>query len=73
MECKFCGKEIGAAKYLSQKNGSCSECTNTCMKKCPDSSSVLGWHYEPCVSCENNPYRTRHIWNGKEWVKNDRY
>jgi hypothetical protein len=73
VECKFCGKEIGTAKYLSQNEGSCSECTGVCMKKCKKASSVKGWHNEPCVSCENNPYRKRYAWDGKEWIASDRH
>lgn len=74
MECKFCGKEIGTAKYLSQKDGSCSDCTSFCMKKCPNASTTtMSWHKEPCISCGNNPYQGKHIWNGREWIASDRH
>lgn len=62
MKCKFCGKEVQTEKYLSnvfEKNGiTCGICTEYCYKKCElgKSGKVQGWHYEPCISCSNNPY-----------------
>lgn len=32
--CKFCRKPIKTAKYLSDFEKSCGECTIHCMKKC---------------------------------------
>ncbi|MEE0900681.1 MAG: hypothetical protein UIM25_07265 [Bacteroidales bacterium] len=60
MKCKFCGKEVHTEKYLSvnEKDISCGECTSYCMKTCElgKSGKVQGWHFEPCLSCKNNPY-----------------
>lgn len=73
-ECKFCGKRFNAAYFISKKEYTCGECSAYCMKKCPlASSTTMSWHREPCVSCEHNPYKLRHTWNRKEWVKNDRH
>jgi hypothetical protein len=63
MICKFCGKKISAEKFISPANGgvSCGECTEYCTKKCSlgKSGKVQGWHFEPCKSCEKNPYNKR--------------
>ena len=71
-ECKFCGKIFNAAYFISKKEYTCGECSSFCMKKCAYASTHLAsWHKEPCVSCELNPYKLRHTWNGERWVKND--
>ena len=61
MTCKFCGKEVSKEKYLHQPKGgvSCGECTSYCTKKCEigKSGKVKGWHFEPCLNCEKNPYK----------------
>lgn len=61
MICKFCGREVLKEKYLSEKETdiTCGECTSYCMKKCElgKSGKIQGWHFEPCLSCENNPYK----------------
>lgn len=63
MTCKFCGKKVNTEKYLHQpKSGiSCGKCTSYCNKKCElgKSGEVQGWHFEPCLSCEENPYKRR--------------
>ena len=70
--CKFCGKEVRMAHYLSQSERSCGECTQHCMRKCElMKTNTLSWHKEPCIKCEHNPYRSKYEWNGKEWIKND--
>ena len=60
MKCKFCGKEFSTEKFLSSPTGglSCGECTSYCTKKCDlgKSGKVQGWHFEPCLKCERNPY-----------------
>ena len=71
-KCKFCGREIDVAKYLSQTEYTCGLCSAHCMKNCElASKTTTSWHREPCVSCEKNPYRIKHAWNGKEWERND--
>ena len=62
MICKFCGKEFTTEKFLSPSNGglSCGECTSFCMKKCKIDKK--GWHFEPCLSCVDNPYRKNKVW-----------
>lgn len=60
MICKFCGKEIPIEKYLhTPEFGICANCSSYCHKKCElgKSGSVQGWHFEPCLSCEKNPYK----------------
>ena len=58
--CKFCGKEINTAKYISQSESSCGECTRYCMEKCEKVKTMpialVGWHTETCKNCEYNPY-----------------
>jgi hypothetical protein len=72
-ECKFCGKLFSTAHYIGKKDYSCGECTAHCMTMCTTASATTtSWHKEPCVACELNPYKLRHTWNGKEWVKIDR-
>lgn len=74
MLCKFCGKEIKTEKYLrpEKEDGSCSECTQYCMKKCKKSSGAgMSWHKEPCINCKHNPYKTKYRWSGERWVKDD--
>ena len=50
-------------KYLSagEKDITCGECTSYCTKKCGlgKSGKVQGWRFEPCLSCEKNPYKRR--------------
>lgn len=70
--CKFCGKIVKTPSNLGYKHFnpddvSCSECGKYCMKECEKASSVQGWNYEPCVSCEHNPYRALHVWEGNKW------
>ena len=61
-ECKFCGGPlVGAGR-------SCPTCGKYCREKCKVAYSVRGWNYEPCVSCEHNPYRQRYEWDGGKWV-----
>ena len=68
--CKFCGKKVSSEKYLSNPSRYCGECSSYCMKQCPKASLCsTSWHKEPCVSCEHNPYRIKHTWSGKEWIK----
>lgn len=61
MTCKFCGKEVRREISLKSayKDATCGECTSYCYKKCDlgKSGKVQGWHFEPCLSCENNPYK----------------
>ena len=63
MTCKFCGKEVNTEKYLHQPKGgvSCGQCTSYCTKQCKlgKSGNVQGWHFEPCLSCRENPYKRR--------------
>lgn len=63
MKCKFCGKEFSTEKFISPpKEGlSCGECTSYCMKKCDlgKSGKAQGWHFEPCLKCEKNPYNQK--------------
>lgn len=70
--CKFCGKPIKNAPHFlgdESRQYSCGECSSFCMKQCPQSAkSGISWHKEPCVSCNHNPYKINHIWNGTEWV-----
>ena len=67
MKCKFCGREVHTEKYLSasEKDITCGECTVYCTKKCEigKSGKVQGWHFEPCLSCDKNPYKRR-VLNG---------
>ena len=68
--CKFCRKPIKTAKYLSDFEKSCGECTIYCMKNCEKIlTSMTNWHVEPCVSCKHNPYQKNYIWNGEQWQK----
>ena len=61
--CKFCGGGLnGRGEWRA-----CASCGRYCREKCPIATEVRGWHFEPCVSCEHNPYRQRHVWNGKRW------
>ena len=68
MFCKFCGKEVHTEKYLHQSKDdvSCGECASYCTKKCElgKSGKVQGWHFEPCLSCDKNPYKRRAL-NGQ--------
>lgn len=61
MRCKFCGREVQTEKYLStnKEDITCGECTTYCMKKCKlgKSGKVQGWHFEPCLTCNKNPYK----------------
>lgn len=66
--CKFCGKPL-VGERADWKY--CQTCGNYCMKKCKLAASGVTWHKEPCVSCENNPYRLRHVWDGEKWTKED--
>lgn len=69
--CKFCGKELNVEKYLTPQHTSCGECTSFCMKQCEIASkTTTSWHKEPCISCDRNPYKIRHKWNGERWVEN---
>lgn len=71
-KCKFCGRDIHVEKYLSKSEYSCGKCSEHCMKNCKLASSCsTSWHKEPCVSCDKNPYRIKHTWDGERWVKND--
>ena len=63
--CKFCG---GPLVRLAGHGLSCPTCGRYCLDKCQQTMSVRGWHYEPCASCEHNPYRLRYEWNGGKWV-----
>jgi hypothetical protein len=62
-KCKFCGKEFSTEKFISPSNGglSCGKCTSYCTTKCElgKSGKAQGWHFEPCLSCEKNPYKWR--------------
>ena len=71
--CKLCGKEFSSGYYIYKESSpTCGLCSEYCMKKCKiASNTTTSWHSEPCISCTNNPYRIKHKWNGKEWVKND--
>lgn len=61
MKCKFCGREVHIEKYLSacEKDITCGECTAYCTKNCElgKNGKVQGWHFEPCLSCDKNPYK----------------
>lgn len=63
MKCKFCGREVHREKYLSANKDdvTCGQCTEYCTKKCNlgKSGKVQGWHFEPCINCQNNPYNKR--------------
>jgi hypothetical protein len=65
MKCKFCGREVHREKYLSanKKDITCGECTSYCMKKCElgNSGKSQGWNFEPCLTCDKNPYKTKNI------------
>ena len=60
MKCKFCGKETPHEKYLSTnaENITCGKCTTYCTKKCEigKSGKTQGFHFEPCLTCDKNPY-----------------
>lgn len=60
MVCKFCGQEFTTEKYTAPAVGAlgCGTCTAYCTKKCERGrhGAVQGWHFEPCLSCEHNPY-----------------
>lgn len=74
MICKFCGKELNdKERYLRRESddGSCVECTSYCMKICEKASSIKGWNFEPCISCNHNPYKLQHTWNGRKWIQNE--
>jgi len=62
MKCKFCGGEVHEERYLSKKaeDSTCGRCTSYCLKKCElgKSGRAPGWHFEPCKSCERNPYKS---------------
>jgi len=64
--CKFCGgpKSAGSGDWRS-----CPTCGMYCMKKCPIASSGVTWHKPPCITCEHNPYKIRHVWNGERWER----
>lgn len=67
MICKFCGREVHAERYLSAKDNDvyCGQCASHCVKKCElgKSAKVQGWHFEPCLSCGQNPYNKKEqIW-----------
>lgn len=71
-KCKFCGNDVHIEHYLHKNEYSCGKCSEYCMKYCEIASKCdTSWHKEPCTSCEHNPYRLNHTWNGKEWNKND--
>lgn len=60
MKCKFCGQEFSTENFLHPASAelSCGKCTAYCTTKCElgKSGKVQGWHFEPCLSCEMNPY-----------------
>ena len=61
--CKFCGGPLAG-------NGDwkhCPTCGKYCMCKCEGAADGRNWHKEPCITCEHNPYRIRHIWDGERW------
>jgi hypothetical protein len=62
-KCKFCGGEVQTERYLTAKEAdvTCGKCTSYCTKKCDlgKSGKVQGWHFEPCLSCEHNPYNKK--------------
>ena len=61
--CKFCGGPLtGNGEWQH-----CPTCGIYCMRKCQIASSGVTWHTEPCITCEHNPYRLSHVWNGKRW------
>lgn len=63
-KCKFCGGPLSAG---SGEWKHCPTCGDYCMKKCKLAATGVTWHKEPCVSCEHNPYRLRHMWDGEKW------
>lgn len=67
--CKFCGGTLNGRGEWS----ACPTCGKYCRGKCPIASSGVTWHKEPCISCEHNPYRLRHIWDGEKWVNTVQY
>ena len=63
--CAFCGGErVGNGDWKH-----CPTCGKYCMTKCKIASSGVTWHKEPCISCEHNPYRLKHRWNGNKWER----
>ena len=71
MKCKFCGAELPTEAYLSKYTVTCAKCIRYCNQVCQKhNDGLLSWHKEPCVSCENNPYRRRYRWDGK-WILKD--
>lgn len=60
MVCKFCGRKIQTEKYTAPASGgrTCGVCAAYCTKQCEigKSGKAPGWHFEPCLSCEKNPY-----------------
>lgn len=69
--CKFCGKEINALRWNGNpRSYNCFGCVKYCMEKCELALRTdTSWHTEPCVSCEHNPYKSLHKWDGEKWVK----
>lgn len=70
-QCKFCGKPINVLKWIGDdREYHCGECVCYCMDKCELAlNSNTSWHKEPCVSCEHNPYKIMHKWDGEKWTK----
>lgn len=67
-ECSICGGPIDGAKYQGAQN--CGKCGRYCYQNCKLASSTFtSWHKEPCVSCERNPYKALHSWDGEKWVR----
>ena len=64
--CKFCGRELVGSRADAKH---CPVCGQYCLRKCEKAAHVQGWHFEPCVSCEMNPYRQNHVWTGEKWIK----
>lgn len=63
VKCKFCGADIDLPNFIHYPcyvgSYTCGKCTSYCFKQCPigKSGETQGWHYEPCLSCDNNPYK----------------
>lgn len=70
-QCKFCGKPINVLKWIGDdREYHCGECVRYCMDKCELAlNSNTSWHKEPCLSCEHNPYKIMHKWDGEKWTK----
>lgn len=66
LRCHFCGAPVEKETYPLNaildpewSKVSCGKCTSYCTKICElgKSGQVKGWHYEPCLSCDKNPYK----------------